>query len=306
MRCRAAGSATSWVGIARLTFLVRLTVGARPIAPLLALLLAGSCGSPAAIHRYAGSATLVTAKVPDVADALSASCHRTASYRLQRVSGWFGADSVAAACAGRDSAIRSLSRANRALAAYFAALEALSDSKVAKLDTHVDDLADETRDAAGFDKQQVAAVAALSRFAVTRAAAGYQRARLRDAIAAQNENVQLVTAAMHQMLERDFAQYLANDGQAQAMFYRAALTESSAREPLTAILVRDSFDERETELAERSRAVRALGQAMLTVGRGHQALYDARDHLGGKALLAAIVANARELDTAMKRVEKAF
>jgi hypothetical protein len=278
----------------------------RLTAHLPLLLLAASCASPAAVHRYAGSAGLVTARVPDVADALSASCHRTASYRLQRTSGWFGADSVAAACAGRDSATRSLSRANRALAAYFAALEALADSKLPKLDGQVDDLADETRDAAGFDKQQVAAIAALSRFAVTRTAAGFQRARLRDAIVAQNQNVQVVTATMHQMLERDFAQYLANDGQAQAMFYRAALTESSAREPLTAILVRDSFDEREAELTERSRAVRALAQAMVTVGRGHQALYDARDHLGGKELLATIVANARDLDAAMKRVEKAF
>ena len=300
MRRRAASPAPPRAGLPRLTVFPRLTAH-----PLLAVL-AVSCASPAAVHRYAGSATLVTAKVPDVADALSASCHRAASYRLQRTSGWFGADSVDAACAGRDSAMRSLARANRALAAYFAALETLADSKLPKLDAAVNDLADATRDAGSFDKQQVAAVAALSRFAATRVAGGYRRARLRDAIAAQNENVQVVTTAMHQILERDFAQYLANDGQAQAMFYRAALTESSAREPLTAILVRDSFDEREAELAERSRAVRTLGQAMLTVGRGHQALYDARDHLGGKELLAAIVANARELDTAMKRVEKAF
>ena len=300
MRRRAASPAPPRAGIPRLTVSSRLT------ARFLLVILGAACTSPAAVHRYAGSAALVTAKVPDVADALSASCHRTASYRLQRTGGWFGADSVAAACAGRDSATRSLSRANRALASYFAALEALADSKLPNLNTQVDDLADEVREAAGFDKQQVAAIDALSRFAVTRTAAGYQRARLRDAIAAQNENVQLVTMAMHEILERDFAQYLANDGQAQAMFYRAALTESSTREPLTAILVRDSFDEREAELAERARAVRALGQAMLTVGRGHEALYDARDHLGGKELLATIVANARELDTAMKRVEKAF
>jgi hypothetical protein len=300
MRRRAAPPVPPRAGFPRLTVCPRLTAH-----PLL-VLFAASCASPAAVHRYAGSAALVTAKVPDVAEALSASCHRAASYRLQRTGEWFGADSVDAACAGRESAMRNLARANRALAAYFAALEALADNKLPELDAEVNDLADATRDAAGFDKQRVAAVAALSRFAATRTAAGYRRARLRDAIATQNENVQMVTAAMHEMLERDFAQYLANDGQAQAMFYRAALTESSTREPLTAILVRDSFDEREAELAERSRAVRALGQAMLTVGRGHQALYDARDHLGAKELLATIVANARELDMAMKRVEKAF
>ena len=187
-----------------------------------------------------------------------------------------------AACAGRDSALRSLTRANRALAAYFAALEALADGKLTKLDGQVDDLADEVRDVARFDTQQVAAIAALSRFAATRATGGYRRSRLREAIVRENENVQTLTAAMHEMLEQDFARYLANDAEAQTMFYRAALTESSAREPLTAILVRDSFDEREAELAARSRAVQSLGEAMLTVGRGHQALFDARDHLGSK------------------------
>lgn len=305
MRCRAAAPRPPRAAIPRLTAALRLTAP-RLTVPLLVALSAASCASPVAIHRYAGSAALVTGKLPDVADAIAASCHRTASYRLQRTTAWFGPDSVAAACAGRDSATRSLSRVNRVLAGYLAALEALADGKVPKLDEQVADLADATRDAAGFDKKQVSAIDALARFASTRSADTYRRTRLRDAIVSQNDNVQAITTAMHDILERDFARYLANDGQAQSMFYRAALTESSAREPLTAILVRESFDERESELAERSRAVRALAQAMLTVGRGHQALYDARDHFGGRAVLAAIVANARELDSAMKRVEKAF
>jgi hypothetical protein len=300
MRCRAAAPRPPRAGTPRLTGGSCLTVS------VLLTMLASACASPAAIHRYAGSAALVTAKLPDVSAAMSESCQRTASYRMRRTSDWFGADTIAAACAGRDSATRGIARANRALASYFAALETLADGKLAKLDTEVDDLADEVRDAAGFDKQQVSAIAALSRFASSRAVDGYRRTRLRDAIARENENVQTLTAAMHDILERDFGRFLDNDAQAESMFYRAALTESAAREPLAAILVRDSFDEREAELSERSRAVRTLAQAMLTVGRGHQTLYDARDHLGGKELLAAIVANARELDAAMNRVAKAF
>lgn len=292
MRCRAAAP--------------RLTARSGLALAILLAVLASACASPAAVHRYAGSAALVTAKLPDVGDAIAASCHRTASYRMRRTGEWFGEDSVESACAGRDAATRSIARANRALASYLAALEALADGKVTQLDGTVDDLADEVRDVAGFDTAQVGAIAALSRFASSRAADGYRRTRLRGAIARQNENVQMLTTAIHDILERDFGRYLENDAQAQLMFYRAALTESSAREPLTAILVRDSFDEREAALRERSRAVRTLAQAMLTVGRGHQALYDARDHLGRKELLAAIVTNARELDAAMERVDKAF
>ena len=269
--------------------------------------LAAGCTSPAAVTRYARSATLATAKLPDVADALSQSCRRTTSYRLRRTSSdWYGDDSVRVACAGRDAALRTVTRVNRVLSAYFASLESLAENKLTDYDTKVDALGDALVSAGDFDKRQVRAVEGLAKFASSRATDGYRRTKLRDAIAAQNDNVQVVTTTLHDVLDRDFAQLLENDVAAQTSFYRAALAEGSSRDPLTAILVRDSYDERAAQLAERSAAVRALAQALLTVGRGHQALYDARDHLGGKALLATIVSNARELDAAIARVNKAF
>jgi hypothetical protein len=269
--------------------------------------LAAGCTSPAAVTRYAKSATLVTAKLPDVADALSQSCRRTTSYRLRRAGiGWYGDDSLRVACAGRDAALRTVTRANRVLSAYFAALESLAENKAMDFDTKVDALGSAVGEAGDFDRKQVKAIEALAKFASSRATDGYRRTRLRDVIAAQNENVQAVTSALHDILDRDFAQLLENDVAAQASFYRTALAESSSHDPLTAILVRDSYDERAAQLAERSAAVRSLAQALLTVGRGHEALYDARNHLGGKALLATIVSNARELDAAIARVNKAF
>lgn len=278
----------------------------RCLTLVVAALTAG-CTSPAAVSRYTKSATLVTAKLPDVTDALSRNCRRTASYRLRRASSdWYGDDSIRVACAGRESALRTVTRANRVLSAYFAALESLAENKLTDYDAQVDALGSAAGEAADFDKKQVKAIEGLAKFASSRATDGFRRTRLRDAIAAQNENVQAVTGALHDILDRDFAQLLENDVAAQTSFYRAALTESAAAEPLTAILVRDSYDERAAQLAERSAAVRSLAQALLTVGRGHQALYDARNHLGGKKLLVAIVSNARELDTAVARVNKAF
>ena len=266
-----------------------------------------SCASPAAVTRYAKSATLVTARLPDVADALSASCRRTASYRLRRASSdWYADDSLRVACAGRDSALRSIITANRVLTAYFAALESLAANKVIDFDGEVDALGGAARDAGGFDKAQVTAIDGLAKFASSRATDGYRRAKLRDAIASQNANVQTLVAALHAVVDRDFAQLLANDAAAQTSFYRAALAESSARDPLAAILVRDAYDERAASLAERRAAVRALSRALLAAGRGHQALYDSRNRLGAKALLRTIVSNARELDAAIARVDKAF
>jgi len=293
MRRRAAPRPSQRVRIHCLTiFVIALTSG---------------CTSPAAVTRYAKSAALTTARLPDVTDALSQSCRRTTSYRLRRTSSeWFGDDSLRAACVGRDAALRTVTRANRVLSSYFAALESLAENKLTDYDAKVDALGDAVGEAADFDKKQVKAIEDLAKFASSRATDGYRRSRLRDAIATQNENVQVVTDALHDILDRDLAQLLENDVAAQTSFYRAALAESSDRDPLTAILVRDAYDARAAELAERSAAVRSLAQALLTVGRGHQALFDARDHLGGKALLATIVSNARELDAAVARVNKAF
>lgn len=292
MRRRAAPRPSPRARIRRLTLLVALAAG---------------CTSPAAVARYTRSATLVTAKLPDVADALSRSCRRTASYRLRRTSAeWYGDDSLRVACADREAALRTVARANRVLSAYFAALESLADNKATDYDTQVEALGSAVGEAGDFDGKQVKAIEGLAKFASSRLTDGYRRTRLREAIAAQNDNVQAVTSALHEILDRDLAQLLENDVAAQTTFYRAALTERSRADPLTAILVRDAYDDRAAQLAERSAAVRSLAQALLTVGRGHQALYDARNHLGGRKLLAAIVSNARELETAVARVNKAF
>lgn len=285
----------------------RARTSRRTFSILAGAIVTAACTSPAAVTRYTKSAALVTARLPDVTDALSASCRRTASYRLRRASSeWYGDDSLRIACAGRDSAMRSVVRANRVLSAYFAALESLAANKVTDFDNGVDALGSAVRDAGGFDKAQVSAIDALAKYAASRTTDGYRRTKLRDAIASQNDNVQTVIAGLHEILDRDFAQLLANDVAAQTSFYRAALAENTARDPLTAILVRDAYDERSAALAERTEAVRALSQALLTVGRGHQALYDSRNRLGAKALLTTIVSNARELDAAIARVDKAF
>ena len=299
MRRRAAAS-RSRARVSRLPSII--LAGASGIA-----IVATSCTSPAAVSRYARSATLVTARLPDVADALLASCRRTASYRLRRAgSDWYGDDSLRVACAGRDSALRSIVRANRVLSAYFAALESLAANKVTDFDGDVDALGAAVRDGGGFDRAQVSAIDALAKYASSRTTDGYRRKKLRDAIASQNDNVQTLIAALHEIVARDFAQLLENDVAAQTSFYRAALAENTATDPLAAILVRDAYDARAAALTEQTAAVRALSQALLTVGRGHQALYDSRNRLGAKALLSTVVSNARELDAAIARVDKAF
>lgn len=274
---------------------------------LILAVLAQACTSPAAVRRYSASAGLVTGKVPAANTAISASCLRAQSYRLRRGSDpWYATDSARAACADRDRALRDVARVNRVLAGYFAALGTLAGEKLPDARREVSALGRAVDDASDFDSRKLAAVTGLARFTAAQASDGYRREKLREAIAGQNENVQAVTTMLYEVLDRDFLTYLQADDNAETSFYRSAVTEGAAREPLGAILVRDSYDARHSELLERREAVRALGQAMLSVGRGHQRLYDSRDHLGGKELLASVVATARELETAIVKMDKAF
>ncbi len=274
---------------------------------LVVLVATAACTRPVAVSRYALSAREVTARLPGATSALAESCRRAHSYRLRRTgTPWYEEDSTRAACAGRDSALREVLQANRALANYFGALSALAGSKTAEVAAQVDQLGDAASSAGPFDGSQVRAIAALAKFAASRATSGYQRSKLRDAIASENANVQAVTVALHQVIDRDFASYVTGDDAAATRFYRSVLTEGAGHEPLAAILARNDYDARHEASGAQADALRSLARAIDAIGRGHQQLFDARNHLGAKELLNGILSMARELDGAMARIDKAF
>lgn len=297
MRCRGAPCA------------FRARTRTRPSTLTLLVVLASTvaCTRPVAVSRYALSAREVTARLPAATAALAESCRRAQSYRLRRTGApWYEEDSARTACAGRDSALREVRLANRALADYFGALSALAGSRTAEVGARVEALGDAASTAGPFDESQVRAIGALAKFAASRATSGYQRLQLRNAIASENVNVQAVTAALHQVIDRDFASYLTGDDAAATRFYRSVLTEGAGHEPLAAILVRNDYDARHEASGAQGDALRSLAQAIDAIGRGHQQLFDARNHLGARELLNGIVAMARELDRAVARIDKAF
>lgn len=297
MRCRGAPCAT------------RARTRTRPNTRTLFVVLVAAlaCTRPVAVSRYALSAREVTARLPGATSALAESCRRAQSYRLRRTGApWYEEDSTRAACAGRDSALREVLRANHALANYFGALSALAGSNTADVGTRVAQLGDAASSAGPFDESQLRAIAALAKFAAARATSGYKRSKLREAIASENVNVQAVTVALHQVIDRDFASYVMGDDAAATRFYRSVLTEGAGHEPLAAILARNDYDARHDASGAQADALRSLARAIDAIGRGHQQLFDARNHLGAKELLNGIVALARELDGAMARIDKAF
>ncbi len=297
MRCRGATGA----------FRARTRTRPNTLTLLVVLVASAACTRPVAVSRYAHSAQEVTARLPEATAALAESCRRAQSYRLRRTgAAWYEEDSTRAACAARDSALGEVLRANRALANYFGALSTLAGSRSADVGARVDDLGDAVSSAGPFDGTQVRAIAALAKFVASRATSGYQRSKLREAIASENANVQSVIAALHQVIDRDFASYVAGDDAAATRFYRSVLTEGGGHEPLAAILARNDYDARHDASGAQADAIRSLARAVDAIGRGHQQLFDARNHLGAKALLNGIVAMARELDGAMAKSDKAF
>ncbi|HEY9449106.1 MAG TPA: hypothetical protein VIQ60_05105 [Gemmatimonadaceae bacterium] len=267
----------------------------------------GACVQPAAVGRYARAAGKTAAEFPALASDMSASCSRLEAYRASRSGdGWFDQADLEPRCTEREAAVRRAVAVNRVLAGYFTALAGLADDDVSSYDHELDQLAHSLIDDARLDRKQVSAVADLAAFAAEVATDGYRRVKLGRAIEDQNANVATVIDALAVIVGTDYTSILRDEGAGMESFYRTALAESAGREPLAAILVRDSFDEREAALHGKLSALATYVRALQTMKAGHQRLYDARGHLDAKALTGELSDYAARLEDMAVALRKAF
>lgn len=271
------------------------------------VVVAGGCVRTGAVGRYARAAGETAAEFPALADDMRASCVRLEGYREAREGkGWFERKDLEGRCADRAKAARRAVAAERVLASYFAALGALADDRVVKYDGSVDDLADALAEDAGVDRDRVRAVSALASFAASVATDGYRRLKLAKVIEEQNGNVGTVIDALTQIVGSDYGSILELEVTGMESFYRSALTEGAEREPLAAILVRDTRDERAATLREKREALAAYVKALRTMKAGHQRLYDSRHDLHAKALAGELADYATQLERMIPALREAF
>lgn len=267
----------------------------------------GACVRPAAVGSYARAAGKTAAEFPALAADMHASCLRLEGYRESRQGdGWLDPADLVPRCAEREKAVKRTVTVERVLASYFTALAGLADDKVTSYDRSIGELAGSLEDDARLDGKQVRAVADLAAFAASVATDGYRRSKLTHVIAIQNANVATVIDALTEIVGTDYASILGLEEAGMNSFYRSALTEAAAGEPLAAILVRDTRDARAAVLGEKRQALAAYVRALATMKAGHQRLYESRSHLDAKALVGELAGYATQLEAMIPALHKAF
>lgn len=274
-----------------------------------AVIVLGGCVHPAAVGRYARAAGATAAEFPALADDMRASCIRLEGYRAAREGGgggWFDGADLAPRCAGRARAVERTAAVERVLARYFSALAALADNKVLSYDRGVGELANALEDDAKLDAKQVRAVSDLAAFAASVATDGYRHVKLTKVIEEQNANVGTVVDALTAIVGTDYASILDLEATGMESFYRSALAEGAEREPLAAILVRDTRDARASALGDKRQALAAYVKALATIKAGHQRLYDSRHDLDAKELAGDLARYTKQLEEMLPALREAF
>jgi hypothetical protein len=234
------------------------------------------------------------------------SCLRFEAYRAQRTAqGWYDFNLLKSQCAPRDSAVAGIVAANRVLSSYFSALARLADDKYVGADPEISRLAIIAKKA-GLSQPGIDAVAGLAKYLTATGTDAYRRAKLTDAIVAENGNVTFITVALRDVMNLDYRRILNIEALAANDFYRASIADGRARDPLAAILVMRDRDERMAELRKRGEVLDAYLRALDTVRNGHQKLYERRTQLRAKDVSAELVRHVEALERIEKQLERAF
>jgi hypothetical protein len=107
-------------------------------------------------------------------------------------------------------------------------------------------------------------------------------------------------------VERAYLLTLDNERAALDRFYVKAIKDGRAAEPLTALLVLERRDDRLATLQGRRLAAQAYVSALRAIARGHRRLYESRDKLRARELVAELADYAAAIDALAAEIEKAF
>ena len=266
-----------------------------------------ACAPPAAVRSYASASGEVAGRFPVLAADIPASCARAEGYRaLAEDKEWWDDGALAERCKTLNDAAPALLAANRALQQYLGALAAMADDRVVRFDPQLDALARAVVATNEFPRERVEAVGGLTALLARAATDGYRRAQLRDAIAEANDDVQAITDGLVLVVDRAYLLTLHNERAALDRFYVKAIKEGRTEEPLTALLVLERRDDRLATLRDRRLAAQAYVSALRSVARGHRRLYESRERLNARELLAELADYAVAIETLAADIRKSF
>ena len=258
------------------------------------LLCATGCANLAAIREFAGVSAESAAYTRLVGEYVESP---TRQKRYQPASEHPRLDRMASE---RTAQKEALLLRHRLLSEYMEALGQLAADEAVVYDEEVNALGRAATEAKFLDAGEADAFSAVTRVLLKAVADGWRRRQLSQLIEGANAPFQTVATSLRTIVIQGFGGDAQIERIAIDKFYGSVIAESRDKAGITAL--REWQEVRIAGVSARDRAIAAYGEVLDRVARGHQRLYDGRNDLSAKALVADIKGYSRDLRRAFNRV----
>ncbi|UCH82547.1 MAG: hypothetical protein JSW50_08655 [Candidatus Latescibacterota bacterium] len=244
-----------------------------------------ACVDTSAVRRFATVSSTASEQFEEIADDLPAACMRQHRY-LALADSQITLEGVRSraeeSCSDYVTLARRLNGANQVLVSYLKALGKLAEDKLVVYDKRIEDVADALADNDMFDAEKIGAVERLAATLSNAVAGEWRRKQLKQTVEEANPDVQILVAALRDVIDEDYTRLLDVEGEAAKHYYLGQIKEYGAGEPLTVPLVFEKWREADLAVRDKQGAAALSVKILDKIAKGHQKLYDNRDKLSSK------------------------
>lgn len=181
-----------------------------------------------------------------------------------------------------------------AVVAYMDTLGKLAADDLVVYDKRVDALAGALKANAFAQERDADAFAAIAKVVAKAVSDEWRQKQLQTVIADHNPHLQALIVSLHQVVEFAIARDDVETERAAARNYYTTL-KLQARDPAGIAALDEWWEYRAAEIAAREQAALTYLQVLDQISRGHQKLFDGRDHLHDQETLRQMRAYAQDL-----------
>lgn len=190
---------------------------------------------------------------------------------------------------------------HRALASYMEALADLAGEGVPVADDEIGGMVDAAVGASYLNEASAAPLKTLAQALTSAALDGYRQRELKQLIAANNAPIQAVLASLIQSVQA-FDASLKVERAAANRYYRSlhARARENEREPVAAEMIWGGGQLTAAGYDERDKAIAPYAESLRAIAAAHQALYDGRERISDKQVLAQLRKYTRQIRSAYR------
>lgn len=173
---------------------------------------------------------------------------------------------------------------------YMNAIGSLASDQLVSYDKSLSTVSDSLKQTQLLTTNQADAFDALTKLLATAATDAYRQSKLKAFIREANPNFQSVVEAVTNIVGKEFVASLDDEETATEKYFDDVVETAKRKPPQDAAieLVTETRQQRIAEIDTKRQACAIYVQTLVTIGKGHQALYDHVDQLSSAELLSTI------------------